>query len=95
MQAISLCILPLGPHEAFRANSFPSASEDGQEVLRLASVNFPASGLLTVPIEESEELGLWIRVAREDQLHLLLLRWEYIPTIDLPSGMGRVLGRRV
>jgi len=69
-------------------------SQDGQEVLRLCSVAFPGSGLLTVLVDESEELGLWIRIPREDQVHLLLLRWEYILTIDLPSGMGRVVGIR-
>jgi hypothetical protein len=69
-------------------------SEDGQQILRLSSVSFPASGLVTVLIEESEDLGLWIRIPREDQVHLLLLRWEYILTIDLPSGVGRVVGIR-
>ena len=43
-------------------------------------------------IEESEDLGLWIRLQREDQMHLFLLRWEYILGIDLPTGLGKVVG---
>jgi len=48
--------------------------------------------LLSVSIEESEDLGLWIRLQREDQIHLFLLRWEYILGIDLPSGLGKIVG---
>jgi hypothetical protein len=45
-----------------------------------------------VVVEEAEELGLWIRVPREDQLHLFLLQWGYIAGIDLPAGGGKLIG---
>ena len=67
-------------------------TEDGKAVLELASVKLPDSHLLLISIEESEDLGLWVRLPREDQMHLFLLRWEYILGIDLPSGVAKVVG---
>ncbi len=69
-------------------------TEDGKRVLSLASVGLPESNLLTVSVEESEDMGLWIRIPREDQMHFLLIRWEYILSIDMQSGMGRLIGIR-
>lgn len=69
-------------------------TEDGRQVLSHASVGLPESNLLTVSVEESEDMGLWIRIPREDQMHFLLIRWEYILSIDLQSGMGRLIGIR-
>jgi hypothetical protein len=69
-------------------------TEDGKQVLSLASVGLPESNLLTVSVEESEDMGLWIRIPREDQMHFLLIRWEYILSIDLQSGMGKLIGIR-
>jgi hypothetical protein len=55
-------------------------------------VELPDAPLFIVLIEESEDLGLWVRLPREDQMHLFLLRWEYILGIDLPSGLAKVVG---
>jgi hypothetical protein len=67
-------------------------TDDGKAVLELASVKLPDSNLFSVLIEESEDLGLWLRLPRKDQIHLFLLRWEYILGIDLPSGLAKVVG---
>jgi hypothetical protein len=67
-------------------------SEDGREVLELAGIHLADQMALIAWIEESEDLGLWIRIARQDQPHLFLLRWEYILGIDLPSGLGKIVG---
>jgi hypothetical protein len=69
-------------------------TEDGRRVLSHASVNLPEANLLTVSVEESEDMGLWIRIPREDQMHFLLIRWEYILSIDMQSGTGRLIGIR-
>lgn len=66
-------------------------TDEGKEILALASVNLPDTHQVLVSVEESEDLGLWIRVPRESQMHFFLLRWEYVLGIDLPSGMGRVV----
>jgi len=67
-------------------------ADGGKQVLELAGVRVAESDALSVSIEESEDLGLWIRLQREDQMHLFLLRWEYILGIDLPTGLGKVVG---
>ncbi len=69
-------------------------TEDGRQVLSHASVNLPESNLITVSMEESEDMGLWIRIPREDQMHFLLIRWEYILSIDMQGGAGRLIGIR-
>jgi hypothetical protein len=67
-------------------------ADDGKQILKLAGLNLAESHMLSASIEESEDLGLWIRLQREDQMHLFLLRWEYILGIDVPSGLGKVIG---
>jgi hypothetical protein len=67
-------------------------TDEGEQVLALAAVNVPDNDRVLVSIEESEDLGLWIRVTREDQLTFFLLRWEYILGVELLSGRGRVVG---
>jgi hypothetical protein len=69
-------------------------TEEGKQVLALASVRVAESSSIAVSVEESEELGLWIRIPREDQVHFFLLRWEYILGIDMPSGTGKLIGIR-
>jgi hypothetical protein len=69
-------------------------TEEGRQVLRLAEVSLPDNPRVVLSIAESEDLGIWIRLDREDQLHLFLLRWEYILGIDLPTGIGRIVGLR-
>jgi hypothetical protein len=67
-------------------------TQEGRQILALAAVNIPDNDRVLVSIEESEDLGLWIRVSREDQLTFFLLRWEYILGLELLSGRGRVVG---
>ncbi len=51
-------------------------TEEGKRVLHLASIGLPDSNFLLVDVAESEDLGLWIRVLRDQALHYFLLRWE-------------------
>ena len=67
-------------------------TEEGRQVLALAAISASDSPQVLVSVEESEEIGLWIRIPRERQMHLFLLRWEYILGIDLQSGTGKLLG---
>jgi hypothetical protein len=67
-------------------------TEEGRQVLNLAAVSLPENPRIIVSVEESEDLGLWVRLSREGHLHLFLLRWEYILGIDLPTSLGRIVG---
>jgi hypothetical protein len=69
-------------------------SDDGVRVLEQASVDFSDGASISVFVEEAEELGLWIRVPRDGQLHLFLLQWGYIVGIDLPVAGGKLIGLR-
>ena len=36
-----------------------------------------------------EDMGVWIRIRREDGMHHILLRWEYIVSVELREpGIG-------
>jgi len=69
-------------------------SEDGRKVLDLAALKLAESAFLWVYVEESDDLGLWARVNREDGDHLVLIRWEYVLAIDIPVGEPKSLGLR-
>ena len=68
-------------------------TEDGKQVLSLAAISLPSDGnAFQVKIEESEDLGLWLRLNRQDASHFFLLRWEYILAIDLADIVIRAVG---
>jgi hypothetical protein len=67
-------------------------TEEGKQVLGLASVNLPESPTLIVTVEETDDLGLWIRITKEAQVHFLLLRWEFVLSIDIARETGKLVG---
>jgi hypothetical protein len=69
-------------------------SEDGREVLQHAELNLAESLFLAAKVEDSDDIGIWIRVSREDGDHLLLIRWEYVLSMDFPVGQPKTLGLR-
>ena len=69
-------------------------SEDGRRVLRDAAVNLAESPFLWVKIEDTDDIGIWIRVTREDGDHLVLVRWEYVLSLDFLVGQPKALGMR-
>ena len=69
-------------------------SNDGREVLQSAAVNLADSPFLWVKVEDSDDIGLWIRVNREDGDHLVLIRWEYVLSMDFLIGQPKALGLR-
>jgi hypothetical protein len=69
-------------------------NEDGRRVLELAALNLAESSFLWVYVEESDDLGLWARVNREDGDHLILVRWEYVLALDIPVGEPKSMGLR-
>jgi hypothetical protein len=69
-------------------------SEEGRHIQQLAAVNLADSPFLWVKVEDSDDIGMWIRVDREDGDHLLLIRWEYILSMDFVVGQPKALGMR-
>jgi hypothetical protein len=68
--------------------------DEGRNVLQLASVNIGDSPFLAVKIEDGDDIGIWVRIPREDGDHLLLVRWEYVLSMDLEAGPAKALGMR-
>ncbi len=66
-------------------------SQEGRAALELAAVD-PSESYYYV--QDTDDMGLWIRVQREDGQHLLLVRWEYDLSLDLPLGETRTVGLR-
>jgi hypothetical protein len=60
--------------------------------LELASIRTPETSALLANVVESEDLGVWIRVARDDGEHDFSLRWDYISGVDVPAKTTRPFG---
>ena len=69
-------------------------SEEGLSALRIALPDLPDSPLIFVFVQETDDLGLWIRVGREDGDHILLVRWEFVLTVDFQAGEVRTVGMK-
>jgi hypothetical protein len=67
-------------------------TEEGREVIKLSGIASLESHLIPVLIQESEDLGLWLRFEQEDSAHLLLLLWQFILAIDMEEGLGKITG---
>jgi len=67
-------------------------SEEGQTALRLAGVDLPEALLPMFFVDETDELGLWIRATRNDGLHSILIRWEYVLSLDLVPLEAKKIG---
>jgi hypothetical protein len=66
-------------------------SQEGQHVLGV-SAGLPASESYLFVVDETDDLGLWVRIEREDGEHLVLIRWEYVLSIDVEVAERKGLG---
>ena len=51
-------------------------------------------GIITADVEDSEDLGVWIRVKRRGGSKFFLLRWEFIIGIEIGEEKSKVIGLR-
>ena len=68
-------------------------SEDGKEFLGQVTNSEPLD-VVTVDVEETDDVGIWVRIRRNSLPRVLLLRWEFILGIELPVDSGKVVGLR-
>ena len=67
-------------------------TEDGGIVLRQAGVELENGAPWFGFIEESDDLGLWLRETQEGEKQFILLFWHYILSVDVESGLGKIEG---
>lgn len=60
--------------------------DDGRAVMGLAALDthYP------VYIKETDDMGLWARIQRQDGEHTVLIRWEYVLTMDFSTAVRKV-----
>ena len=68
-------------------------SEDGKDFYHRVD-DVPKLEPVTVDVEETDDVGVWIREWWKTDRHVLLLRWEFILGIELPVDSGNVVGLR-
>ena len=68
-------------------------SEDGEEFFGRIT-GFEPPDVVTVDVQEADDMGIWIQIQRESKPRVLLLRWEFILGIELPADSGNVIGLR-
>jgi hypothetical protein len=77
-----------------QANVAVLLSDEGHQVLQLAVPELSESRVVSFYVQDTDDLGIWVRIKREDGNHVLLIRWEYILTVDFPVGRTRTIGLR-
>jgi len=66
-------------------------SPEGREVMGLSAVNLPETAAFWVKVQDTNDIGLWVRTPREDGDHVLLVRGNtcYLSISRLETQSGR------
>ena len=67
-------------------------TEEGSGVVQIVLPEMANSAVLFVYVQDTDDLGLWVRIEREDGEHIVLIRWELVLSIDFPAGETRTVG---
>ena len=67
---------------------------DGRDVMELAAVSMSGAPSLQVYIQDTDDIGLWARIDREDGEHVVLIRWDYVLSLDFTAGETKTVGLR-
>jgi len=67
-------------------------SDEGFEALQLAIPELPESRVTSLHVHDADEMGVWADVPRPDGEHALLIRWEFIVTVDVKLKQNKTLG---
>ena len=62
-------------------------TDEGRRVLQQVGVPMPETLAVWFEAEGIREEGIWIRFEFDDGQHLLLVRWKYVVTIDVPRAV--------
>ena len=65
-------------------------TDTGREVLK--SLNLDDSAMQWLYVQDTDDMGIWARVPREDGNHLVLIRWDFVLALDFPAGETKTIG---
>ena len=65
-------------------------SEEGRQVLK--ALNLPDLAMQLLYVQDTDDMGVWARVSREDGSHLVLIRWDFVLALDFPAGETKTIG---
>jgi len=68
--------------------------EIGRNILGLADIHLAEAASLLVYVQDTDDIGIWVRIDREDGEHIVLIRWDYILSVDFPAGEIKTVGLR-
>jgi hypothetical protein len=66
--------------------------EEGRRALETLGMELPESPLVQLEVRDTDDMGVWTRVIREDGNHLVLVRWDYILGLEFLEGETPVIG---
>lgn len=67
-------------------------SDEGRSVLQMAAASERDLPINVFYVQETDEVGLWARVRREDGEHLVLIRWDFVLSMDVPARETKAIG---
>lgn len=67
-------------------------SAEALQVLGFAGVDVSEPLIRMLYVQDTDEMGLWVRVERADGIHLVFIRWEYVISMDVPAGPAKAVG---
>ena len=65
-------------------------SSEGQQVLK--ELNLPDGPVQWLYVQDTDDMGIWARIAREDGDHFVLIRWDFVLSLDFPAGETKTIG---
>jgi len=66
--------------------------QDGQDVMGLADIRVSSNAGLPVYVQDTDDIGIWARIDRADGDHLVLIRWDYVLSVDFVAGETKTVG---
>jgi hypothetical protein len=66
--------------------------QGGRDVMAVAAINMEGLSGLQVYVQDTDDIGVWARIDREDGEHIVLIRWDYVLSVDFPAGETKTVG---
>ena len=76
---------------AGRNNAVFYLSEDGGSFFNQLTGQGPWVYVMA-DVEDTDDVGVWLRMQRDNESKYLLLRWEYILGVEISEEKGRIVG---